>query len=78
MEVLQGIQNELGCCAANLLNATLPSTYPYGPFDEFKVAFERCGLPLMPADMCNGAIETTIISLLLLFVATSVSLLCFI
>ena len=72
-EVLQDIQNELGCCAVNLFNTTTDS-----PFAELEAAFERCGLSLIPADMCSGVIGTTIISLLLLPLATSLSLLCFI
>ena len=69
MEVLEGFQNELGCCAVNLFNNTQTSF----PFEN---DFQRCGLSLNPSDMCSGAQQKNIGSLLLLFVAVSLSTFC--
>ena len=69
MEELEGLQNDLGCCAVNLFNTT-QSQYPGEDL------FERCGLSLNPADFCSGALQTNIASLLLLFVAVSLSTFC--
>ena len=71
LEVLEGYQEELGCCAVNLFNTTAsPFTYPYTGFEAI---FERCGLSLMPADVCSGALRNTIVSPLLLFLVTTLS-----
>ena len=69
MEVLEDMHTELGCCAVNLFNNT-QSQYPP------ESLFERCNLSLKPSDMCSGALQTSIASLLLLLVAVSLSTFC--
>ena len=69
MELLEDSKNELGCCAVNLFNSTTTSQFP------FAYLFERCGISLSQADMCSGALHT-IATLLLLFVAVSLSTFC--
>ena len=68
MGVLEGFLNELGCCAVNLFNTTSQTSFPY----EF--IYETCGLELNAADMCSGAGNNSLISLLLLVVVTSLPL----
>ena len=65
MEVLEGFQNELGCCTANVFNTT------GGELALLESYFENCDISLMPADMCSGARESTAVSLLLLIVSLS-------
>ena len=73
MEVVEGFQNELGCCAVNLFNSTYPH---FEPELEVENYFQRCGLSLNLYDICSGALQNNIASLLLLFVAVSLSMFC--
>ena len=71
MKVLEDLKNELGCCAVNLFSSTSSNQSLY------ELLFERCGLSLNPADICtDGAMRTSIASLLMLFVAVSLSTFC--
>ena len=70
MEVLEGFQNELGCCVVNLFNNTMQTQF------LFENYFQRCGLSLNPSDICSGALQNNIASLLLLLAAVSLSTFC--
>ena len=69
MGVVEGFQTQLGCCAVNLFNTTAETQCPYA------FVYETCGLALNTEDMCSGAGNNNLISLLLLVVATSLPLL---